>query len=128
MGNPLESNRRGHPAGGSVIFEQKDGATLFKGYQPSFQVNDCIIVARNEKQDRLICITGHLGQGHLESGSGKRSSESNRIPPRGPSLPARRLAVNHFETTASDTLGPSDCYFCRSVHNGAGRKRGVEHR
>jgi hypothetical protein len=54
--------------GGSVIFEQKDGATLFKGYQPGFRANDCIIVARNEKQDRLICITGHLGQGHLESG------------------------------------------------------------
>ena len=54
--------------GGSVIFEQKDGASLFKGYQPGFQANDCITVARNEKQDRLICITGHVGQGHLESG------------------------------------------------------------
>ena len=54
--------------GGSVLFEQKDGATTFKGYQPGFQVNDCITVARNEKQDRLICITGHVGQGHLESG------------------------------------------------------------
>jgi hypothetical protein len=54
--------------GGAVIFEQKDGATLFKGYQPGFQANNCIILARNEKQDRLICITGHLGQGHLESG------------------------------------------------------------
>jgi hypothetical protein len=126
MGDPLESNRRGHPAGGAVIFE-KDGAAIFKGCQPGFQVNDCIIVARNE-QDRLICITGHLGQGHLESGSGKRSSESNRIPPPGPSLPARHLAVNHFETTASDTLVPSDCYFCRSVHNRAGRSCGVEHR
>jgi hypothetical protein len=54
--------------GGSVIFEQKDGVATFKGYQPGFQANDCVIVARNEKQDRLICITGHLGQGHLESG------------------------------------------------------------
>jgi hypothetical protein len=54
--------------GGSAIFEQKDGATLFKGYQPGFQANDCITLARNEKQDRLICITGHSGQGHLESG------------------------------------------------------------
>jgi hypothetical protein len=54
--------------GGAVIFEQKDGATLFRGYQPGFQANDCITLARNEKQDRLICITGHLGQGHLESG------------------------------------------------------------
>jgi hypothetical protein len=54
--------------GGAVIFEQRDGATLFRGYQPGFQANDCITLARNEKQDRLICITGHLGQGHLESG------------------------------------------------------------
>ena len=54
--------------GGSVIFEQKDGATLFRGYQPGLQATDCITLARNEKQDRLICITGHLGQGHLESG------------------------------------------------------------
>jgi len=54
--------------GGSVIFEQKDGGAIFRGYQPGFQANDCITLARNEKQDRLICITGHLGQGHLESG------------------------------------------------------------
>lgn len=54
--------------GGAVIFEQKDGATSFRGYQPGFQANDCIVLARNEKQDRLICITGYLGQGHLESG------------------------------------------------------------
>lgn len=65
-----ESNCEPHATdfGGSVIFEQKDGASLFNGYQPGFQVNDCITVARNEKQDRLICITGHIGQGHLESG------------------------------------------------------------
>lgn len=31
-------------------------------------MNNCITLAQNEKQDRLICITGHLGQGHLESG------------------------------------------------------------
>lgn len=54
--------------GGAVIFEQKDGATSFRGYQPGLQANDCIVLARNEKQDRLICITGFLGQGHLESG------------------------------------------------------------
>src|SRR5436309_394238 len=55
--------------GGSVIFEQKDGGAIFRGYQPGFQANDCITLARNEKQDRLICITGHLGQGHHESGA-----------------------------------------------------------
>jgi hypothetical protein len=54
--------------GGSVVFEQKDGAVVFKGYQPGFQVNNCLVVPRNDKQDRLICITGHLGQGRLESG------------------------------------------------------------
>jgi hypothetical protein len=27
--------------GGSVIFDQKDGAATFKGYQPGFQANDC---------------------------------------------------------------------------------------
>ena len=54
--------------GGVVIFEQKDGAARFRGYQPGFRANDCIVLARNEKQDRLICITGYLGQGHLESG------------------------------------------------------------
>lgn len=54
--------------GGAVIFEQKDGAIRFRGYQPGFQTNDCIVLARNEKQDRLICITFYLGQGHLESG------------------------------------------------------------
>jgi len=54
--------------GGSVVFERKDGAVTFKAYQPGFQVNDCLVVPRNERQDRLICITGHMGQGHLESG------------------------------------------------------------
>jgi hypothetical protein len=54
--------------GGAVLFEQKDGAVIFRGYQPGFRPRDCITVPRNEKQDRLICITGHLGQGHLESG------------------------------------------------------------
>lgn len=65
-----ESNCEAHATdfGGSVIFVQKDSASLFKGYQPGFQVNNCITTARNETQDRLICITGHMGQGHLESG------------------------------------------------------------
>jgi hypothetical protein len=54
--------------GGAVIFEQKDGAIRFRGYQPGSRANDCIVLARNEKRDRLICITGYLGQGHLESG------------------------------------------------------------
>ena len=54
--------------GGAVIFERKDETISFRGYQPGSQANDCIVLARNEKQDRLICLTGFLGQGHLESG------------------------------------------------------------
>jgi len=59
---------RATDSGGAVLFEQKDGAVIFRGYQPGFRPDACITVARNEKQDRLICITGHLGQGHFESG------------------------------------------------------------
>jgi hypothetical protein len=55
-------------SGGSVVFEQSGGATTFKGYQPGYRVNECVSIARNEKQDRLVCLTGHMGQGHLESG------------------------------------------------------------
>jgi hypothetical protein len=54
--------------GGSVIFEQSGGATTFRGYQPGYQANECVTVARSEARDRLVCLTGHMGQGHLESG------------------------------------------------------------
>ena len=59
---------RATDSGGAVLFEQKDGAVIFRGYQPGFRPDACITVARNEKQDRLICLTGHLGQGHFASG------------------------------------------------------------
>src|SRR5262245_4181799 len=83
--------------GGSVIFEQKDGATVFKGYQPGFQANDCIVVARNEKQDLLICITGHLGQGRLESGVAEMLFTRDFSKAIG-------MSVNFF-VTAEDTTG-----------------------
>jgi hypothetical protein len=54
--------------GGSVVFDQAGGVTTFRGYQPGYQANECVTVARNETRDRLVCLTGHLGQGHLESG------------------------------------------------------------
>jgi hypothetical protein len=54
--------------GGSVVFEQTGGATAFKGYRPGYRANECITIARNETRDRLVCLTGHMGQGHLESG------------------------------------------------------------
>ena len=54
--------------GGSVVFEPTGGGAAFRGYQPGYRVNECIVIARNDKQDRLVCLTGHMGQGHLESG------------------------------------------------------------
>jgi hypothetical protein len=53
--------------GGAVLFEQTGGALAFKGYQPGFQARDCVVLAGTDK-DRLICLTGHMGQGQLESG------------------------------------------------------------
>ena len=40
----------------------------FVGFQPGMRVNDCIAVPRGDKQDSLVCLTGHMGQGYLEGG------------------------------------------------------------
>lgn len=53
--------------GGAVLFDQTGGGIAFKGYQPGYAPHDCIVLAGSDK-DRLICLTGHMGQGHLESG------------------------------------------------------------
>ena len=73
-GNPLlvvtyESGCEAHATdnGGSVVFEQTGGSFAFRGFEPGTQANDCVIVAKNELQDLLICLTGHMGQGILES-------------------------------------------------------------
>ncbi len=74
-GNPLlvvnyESGCEAHATdnGGSVIFEQSAGAYVFRGFQPGAQVDDCVTRAKDDKQDVLVCLTGHMGQGVLESG------------------------------------------------------------
>ena len=54
--------------GGSVVFEQSGGKTIFRSFQPGSQVNDCITLAKSAQQDWLMCITGHIGQGNLETG------------------------------------------------------------
>jgi hypothetical protein len=73
-GNPLlvvnyESGCEAHATdnGGSIVFEQAGGKYLFRGYQPGSQVNDCTSV-KGERQDFLVCLTGHMGQGTLEGG------------------------------------------------------------
>jgi hypothetical protein len=73
-GNPLlvvnyESGCEAHATdnGGAVIFEQSDGKTIFRGFAPGSQVNDCVTL-KGERQDLLACRTGHIGQGILEGG------------------------------------------------------------
>ena len=74
-GNPLlvvnyESGceARATDNGGSIVFEQAGGKYLFRSFQPGSQVNDCVTV-KCERQDFLVCLTGHMGQGTLEGGA-----------------------------------------------------------
>lgn len=73
-GNPLlvvnyESGCEAHATddGGAVVFEQSGGKAIFRGFAPGSRVNDCVAL-KGERQDRLACLTGHMGQGILESG------------------------------------------------------------
>jgi hypothetical protein len=73
-GNPLlvvnyESGCETHATGdgGAVVFEQSGGKTIFRGFAPGSRVNDCVVL-KGERQDLLACLTGHMGQGILESG------------------------------------------------------------
>ena len=53
--------------GGAAVFEQAGGLLMFGGFQPGLQVNDCIVL-KETQADRLVCITGHMGQGIMETG------------------------------------------------------------
>jgi len=79
-GNPLlvvdyESGceARASNDGGAVVFEQVRGAYSFVGFQPGGRANDCLVVPRGDKQDALVCLTGHMGQGYLEGGAAQLS-------------------------------------------------------
>src|ERR1700752_272891 len=74
-GNPLLVTKnesgveaRANDDGGSVVFELASGKYSFVGFQPGVRVNDCIVAPRRERQDSLVCLTGHMGQGFLEGG------------------------------------------------------------
>ncbi|MBI5323212.1 hypothetical protein [Bradyrhizobium sp.] len=74
-GNPLlvvnydsGCEARANDDGGSAVFELAGGKYGFVGFQPGARVNDCIVVPRSEKQDSLVCLAGHMGQGYLEGG------------------------------------------------------------
>jgi hypothetical protein len=53
--------------GGAVLFEQTGSPAAFRGFQPGYAPHDCVVLSGNDR-DRLICLTGHMGQGELESG------------------------------------------------------------
>ena len=74
-GNPLlvvnyDSGCEAHATddGGSVVFEQIGSRYVFRGFQPGERVNDCVTTAKDAQQDLMVCLTGHMGQGILESG------------------------------------------------------------
>jgi hypothetical protein len=54
-------------SGGAVLFELSGDKYVFKSFQPGSQGNDCVVV-KDPRQDLLICMSGHMGQGILESG------------------------------------------------------------
>ncbi|HLZ03778.1 MAG TPA: hypothetical protein VKR55_16720 [Bradyrhizobium sp.] len=73
--NPLlvanyESGCEAHATddGGSVVFEQVGGATIFRNFEPGVRTNECVTLAKDARQDVLVCLTGHMGQGLLETG------------------------------------------------------------
>ena len=74
-GNPLlvvtyESKCETHSTdnGGSVVFEQSGGTYVFRGFSPGGQVDDCVTPAKDDRQNFLVCLTGHMGQGFQDSG------------------------------------------------------------
>jgi len=74
-GNPLlvvayDSSCEAHATdnGGAVVFEEIAGKFLFRSFQPGMQTRDCVTLAKNTQQDILVCLTGHVGQGLMETG------------------------------------------------------------
>jgi hypothetical protein len=73
-GNPLlivsyESGCEAHANnnGGVAVLEQTGGAWTFRGFGPGLQAT-CIALPKDAQQDVLVCLTGHMGQGIMETG------------------------------------------------------------
>jgi hypothetical protein len=103
-GNPLlvvnyESGCEAHATdnGGSVVFEQSGGAYVFRGFAPGAQVDDCVTRARDDSHDVLVCLTGHMGQGNLESGVAQMAFTQDY---------SKAISVSpDFLMTAEDSIG-----------------------
>jgi len=73
-GNPLlvvfyDSGCEAHTTdnGGAVVFESAGGKYTFRSFQPGVLASECVTLPKSEQQDFLVCLTGHMGQGLLES-------------------------------------------------------------
>jgi hypothetical protein len=53
--------------GGAVVFEEVAGKYAFKNFQPGITTRDCVTLPKSAQQDLLICLTGHSGQGVMET-------------------------------------------------------------
>jgi hypothetical protein len=54
--------------GGAAVFEEIGGQYVFRSFQPGMTIRDCITTEKGKEQDLLICLTGHMGQGQMETG------------------------------------------------------------
>jgi len=73
-GNPLlvvnyDSGCESHATenGGVAVFEQAGGKNVFRGFVPGERVNECVTLPKTAREDSLVCLNGHMGQGVLES-------------------------------------------------------------
>ena len=74
-GNPLtvafyDSGCESHATdmGGAVVLEETGGAYAFKSFAPGMIGSECVTLKGDAQPDRLVCLTGHMGQGLLEGG------------------------------------------------------------
>jgi hypothetical protein len=98
---------RANDDGGAVVFELAGGKYNFVGFQPGARVNECIVVPRGERQDSLVCLTGHMGQGYLEGGVAQMSFTRDY---------GKGISISHdFLLTATDSVGAygSNVVTCR---------------
>ncbi len=51
-----------------MLLEQIGGTYALRNFAPGVQAGDCVTLNKDGQQDWLVCLTGHMGQGVLESG------------------------------------------------------------
>ena len=83
--------------GGEAVFEQVGGTYIFRGFQPGMQTKNCVTLASDAGLDRLVCLTGHMGQGELETGVARMGFAQDT---------AKRISMSlDLLLTAEDSIG-----------------------